>query len=123
MENKHDLIKVIDKPWSPAYEAKKYLAETEPLLDFEIHLQGGIEELKTPSSNVLTLINEISQLSEISLIPMAKYQNETSDNLVLVNMPQESNFMKQISGIHKKLNEEGRHPVGRNGVYQPFRFS
>ena len=25
--------------------------------------------------------------------------------------------MKQISGIHEKLNKEGRHPVGRNGVY------
>ena len=69
MENKYDLIKVIDKQWSPAHEAKKYLAETEPLPDFEIHLQGGIEELKTPSSNVLTLINEISQLSEMSVNP------------------------------------------------------
>ena len=99
MEDKYNLIKVIDKPWSPAHETKKYLAEAEPLPDFEVHLQGGIEELKTPSSNVLTLINEISQLSEMSVTPETIYLNETSDNLftrdlILVNMPQESIFMK-----------------------------
>ena len=30
LDNKYDLIKVIDKPWSPVHETKKYLAETEP---------------------------------------------------------------------------------------------
>ena len=52
-----------------------------------------------------------------SIIPKANYLNEISDNLVLVNIPQESNFMRQISEILRKLNKEGRHPVGRNGVY------
>ena len=66
---------------------------------------------------MLTFINEKSQLSDISITPHTNYLSETSDNLILVNMPHESNFMKQISGIHKKLNKEGRHPVGRNGVY------
>ena len=93
------MIKVIDKPWSPVHETKKYLAETEPLPDFEAHLQEGIEELKTPSRNVLTLIKEISQLSEMSVTPETNYLNENPDNiltkdLILVNMPQESKFMK-----------------------------
>ena len=46
MENKTNLLKVIDQPWSPVHEAKKYLAEAEALPDFEAHLEGGIEELK-----------------------------------------------------------------------------
>ena len=32
----------------------------------------------------------------------------------------ESDFMTQISDVHKKLSKEGRHPVGRNGVYHIF---
>ena len=69
--------------------------------DFEAHLLGGIEELKTPSSNVLTLINEISELSEMSVLPETNYLNENSDDfltggLILVNIPQESEFIKQI---------------------------
>ena len=48
--NKHDLLKVIDQPWSPLHETKKYVSEAEPLPDFVSHLEGGIEELKTTSS-------------------------------------------------------------------------
>ena len=67
LDNKHDLLKVIDQPWSPLHETKKYVSEAEPLPDFVSHLEGGIEELKTTSSepsNLLTFINEITQLSE-----------------------------------------------------------
>ena len=45
------------------------MSEAEPFPDFISHLEGGIEELKTSSSensNLLTFINEVSQFSEIS---------------------------------------------------------
>ena len=66
MGNKHDLLKVIDQPWSPTHETKKYIQEAEPLPDFVSHLEGGIEELKTTSnigSNLLTFINEVTAFS------------------------------------------------------------
>merc|ERR1711955_86294 len=67
LDNKYDLIKVIDQPWSPTHETKKYIQEAEPLPDFVSHLEGGIEELKTTStdgSNLLTFINEITEFSD-----------------------------------------------------------
>ena len=104
------------------------MAEAEALPDFEAHLQGGIEELKHSSinnNNVLTLINEISQLSEIDMSNIPNYQVKNSsdfpnNNLVLANISKESDFMNQVYDVYKKLNKEGRHPVGRNGVYHVF---
>ena len=94
--NKHDLLKVIDQPWSPLHETKKYVSEAEPLPDFISHLEGGIEELKNTSSetsNLLTFINEITQLSETSpdnIRSDANYMVPSSDiapeNLILTNI-------------------------------------
>ena len=122
LNNKTDLLKVINQLWSPAYEATKYLAEAEVLPDFEAHLEGGIEELKHSSintDNVLTLINEISQLSENNVSNTSGCQDDNfSDNhIILTNIAKESDFLNQIYKIYKKLNKEGRHPVGRNGIY------
>ena len=91
LNNKTDLLKVINQPWSPAFEATKYLAEADVLPDFEAHLEGGIEELKHSSintDNVLTLINEISQLSENDMSNTSNCQDEDlSDNsIVLTNI-------------------------------------
>ena len=47
LNNKHDLLKVIYQPWSPLYETKEYISAAKPLPDFEIHLEGGINEFKT----------------------------------------------------------------------------
>merc|ERR1712240_330604 len=69
LDNKYDLIKVIDQPWSQTHETKKYILEAEPLTDFVSHLEGGIEELKTTSntgSNLLTFINEVTAFSNNS---------------------------------------------------------
>ena len=91
--NKHDLLKVIDQPWSPLHETKKYILEAEPLPDFVSHLEGGIEELKTTStdgSNLLTFINEITEfsdnISEDFLMPekdTSLYSNSDPENIIL----------------------------------------
>ena len=116
------MLKVINQPWSPAFEATKYLAEADVLPDFEAHLEGGIEELKHSSintDNVLTLINEISQLSENNVSNKSGCQDDnlSESHIILTNIAKESDFLNQIYKIYKKLNKEGRHPVGRNGIY------
>ena len=98
--------------------------------DFISHLKGGIEELKTSSSensNLLTFINEVSQFSEISFTSLnsdVDYMLPSSEliskNIILTNIHGESDFMSQITEFHKKLKKEGRHPQGRNGVYHIF---
>ena len=67
LNNKHELIKVIDQPWVPLHETTKYLSEAEVLPDFLPHLTGGIEELKTSTyeCNLLTFINEVQQFHEL----------------------------------------------------------
>ena len=109
---------------------KKYVLEAEPLPDFVSHLEGGIEELKTTStdgSNLLTFINEITQLSDN--IPdniqnfdkdITPYSNADPENIILTNIQGESDFMNQIIEVHKRLKKVGRHPLGRNGVYYIF---
>ena len=87
------------------------MSEAEPLPDFISHLEEGIEELKTTSSetsNLLTFINEISQFSEISsdsLNSDANYRlpssNIDSENLILTNIHGEADFMSQITEVHK----------------------
>ena len=115
------MIKVIDQPWSPLHETKKYLSEAEPLPDFLPHLEGGIEELKTTSfgCNLLTFLNEVSQLSDPN-VSHNNYHNDCKDfpgDIVLATTHNTADFITQISEIHKKLNKEGCHPVGRNGIY------
>ena len=122
LNNKTDLLKVINQPWSPAFEATKYLAEADVLPDFEAHLEGGIEELKHSSintDNVLTLINEISQLSENNVSNKSGCQDDnlSDSHIILTNIAKESDFLNQIYKVYKKLNKKGRHPVGRNGIY------
>ena len=115
LHNKNDLLEVINQPWSPLHETKQYVSEAEPLPDFVPHLEGGIEELKTTasdSSNLLTFINEVTQFSDI--VP---YSESDPENLILTNIQIESEFMNQIMEVHKRLKKEGRHPLGRNGVY------
>ena len=67
LNNKHELIKVIDQPLVPLHETTKYLSEAEVLPDFLPHLTGGIEELKTIpyDCNYLTFINEVQQFYEL----------------------------------------------------------
>ena len=116
---------MIDQPSSPLHETKKYVSEAEPLPDFVSHLEGGIEELKTTASdgsNLLTFINEITQFSDTipnhtqsclnNIIP-----DSDPENLTLTNIQSKSDFMNQIMEVHKRLKKEGRHPLGRNGVY------
>ena len=79
------------------------MSEAEPLPDFISHLEGGIEESITTSSensNLLTFINEISQFSEISSDSLNSNDNYmlpsndlTSENIILTNIPGESDFM------------------------------
>ena len=106
------------------------MSEAEPLQDFIFHLEGGIEKLKTSSSensNLLTFLNEVSQFSEISSTSLnsdTDYMLPSSEliskNIILTNIHGESDFMSQITEVHKKLKKEGRHPLGRNGVYHTF---
>ena len=106
------------------------MSEAEPIPDFLSHLEGGIEELKTSSfecSNLLTFMNEVSQLSELdfSKYNLNAHHNSTSnnsstENIVLTTTLGESDFMTQIFEVHKKLSRDGRHPVGKNGVYHIF---
>ena len=116
---------MIDQPRSPLHETKKYVSEAEPLPDFVSHLEGGIEELKTTASdgsNLLTFINEITQFSDTipnhtqsclnNIIP-----DSDPENLTLINIESKSDFINQIMEVHKRLKKEGRHPLGRNGVY------
>ena len=60
------MLKVINFPWFPQHEAKEYVPITEPLLDFEPHLQTGINELRSQHtvSNFIVLHNELNQLKE-----------------------------------------------------------
>ena len=39
LHNKHELFKVMDQPWSPVHETKKYVFEAEPVPDFVSHLE------------------------------------------------------------------------------------
>ena len=61
LNNKYELIKIINQPWVPLHETTKYLSEAEVLPHFLPHLTGGIEELKTSTyeCNLLTFINEV----------------------------------------------------------------
>ena len=75
-------------------------------------MEGGIEELKTTStdgSNLLTFINEITQLSDT--IPdniqncgkgITPYSNKDPENIILTNIQGKSDFMDQIIEVHKK---------------------
>ena len=42
------------------------------------------------------------------------------ENIILTNIHGESDFMSQIIEVCKKLKKEGRHPLGRNGIYYIF---
>ena len=71
---------------------------------------------------MLTFINEITQFSDIipdytqscdnNMIP-----DSDPKNIILTNIQSKSDFMNQIIEVHKRLKKEGRHPLGRNGVY------
>ena len=92
------------------------MSETEPLPDFVSHLEGGIEELKTTSSgtsNLLTFINEITQLSETSPDNIKSDGNDMipspdrdPENIILTNIHGESDFMSQIIEVRKKLKKK-----------------
>ena len=62
------LLEVINKPWIPQHDARKYIQETEPLSDFQYLLESGINELKTEdiekseTTNILTFYNELRYL-------------------------------------------------------------
>ena len=121
MNDKRELKKVINQPWIPLHETTKYLSEAEVLPDFLTHLTGGIEELKTSAyeCNVLTFVNEVQQFQELSSIaePDSETEINLESQLILVTTDSENNFMSQISDVHKKLSQQGCHPVGRMGVF------
>ena len=121
LDIKHEFVKVIDQPWVPLHETTKYLSEAEVLPDFLPHLTGGIEALKTSlfGCNFLTFINEVQQLSDLDTAPVPSpdsHQN-SRDNLVLATTHSSNDFMTQISELNQKLNKQGRHPVGRKGIF------
>ena len=97
------------------------MSEAEPLPDFVPHLDRGIEELKITSfgCNLLTFINEVEQLSDLDMPQINSNDTHTnsSGDLVLVTTHSSADFMTQISEINKQLNKQGRHPVGRKGIY------
>ena len=72
-------------------------------------------------------MNEVSQLSEMdfSHYNLNADHNFPSNNLpnkniVLTTTHGESDSITQITEVHKKISKEGRHSVGRNGVYHIF---
>ena len=121
------LLEVINFPWFPQHEAKEYIPITEPLLDFEPHLQSGINELKSSHSvsNFIILQNELTQLKEGDL---PNYQpfgassssprkiSRTKNMCVLTNIESPSNLMDDINQLHEHLTRELRHPLGRGGT-------
>ena len=121
LNDKHKLIKVINQPWIPLHETTKYLSEAEVLPDFLPHLTGGIEELKTSAyeCNLLTFINEVQQFHELSTTTDPHYETNSNLNsqLILATTHSLSNFMTQISDVHKRFSQQGRHPVGRMGIF------
>ena len=115
------MIKVIDQPWVPLHETTKYLSEAEVLPDFLPHLTGGIEELKTTpyGCNFLTLVNEVQQFHEVNmeLKVTPEVQQHPIDNVVLTTSHSSSDFMTQISVLNQKLNQQGHHPMRRQGIF------
>ena len=127
--NKHSLLEVIDKPWSPLYETKQYITETEPLPDFEMHLCEGITELKIPlakdnpaeCSNLLHFINEISQLKETPIFDDNIISSPNNSDLpILATILSNPKKVEQVYDIHKHLTKSGRNPIGRGGNYHIF---
>ena len=55
LTTRQDFLGVIDHPWIPQYKTKENLATAKPLNDFEVHLETGINELKTLNSNNLLI--------------------------------------------------------------------
>ena len=85
------------------------------------HLTGGIEELKTSTyeCNLLTFINEVQQFHEINteLQVLPEVQQHPTNKVVLTTTHSSSDFMTQISVLNQKLNQQGHHPVGRQGIF------
>ena len=85
---------MINKPWIPQHDARKYILETEPLSDFQYLLESGINELKTEeietsnTTNVLTFHNEHTHLydnyedySNTNYIPSLNISNHDNNSL------------------------------------------
>ena len=119
--DKRELKRVINQPWIPLHETTKYLSEAEVLPDFLTNLTGGIEELKTSAyeCNVLTFVNEVQQFQELCSItePDSETEINSESQLILATTHSGSNFISQISDVHKQLSQQGRHPVGRMGIF------
>ena len=121
LNDKNEFRKVINKPWIPLHETTKYLPEAEVLPDFLTHLTGGIEELKTTTyeCNVLTFVNEVQQLQELGIIDESdpEIEMDPESQLILATTNSENDFASKISDVHNKLSKQGRHPVGRMGLF------
>ena len=85
------------------------------------HLTGGIEELKTTpyGCNFLTFINEVQQFHDLDTASVFSpdSQQDPPGNLILATTHSSSDFMTQISDLNQKLSKQGRHPVGRQGIF------
>ena len=84
-------------------------------------MTGGIEELKTTTyeCNVLTFVSEVKQLQELNVINELNPENKTDpeSKLILAINNSDDEFASQISDIHNRLSKQGRHPVGRMGLF------
>ena len=84
-------------------------------------MTGGIEELKTTTyeCNVLTFVSEVQQLQELDIIDESDPETEMDpeSQLILATTNSENDFASKISDVHNKLSKQGRHPVGRMGLF------
>ena len=68
---------------------------------------------------MLTFINEVQQFHELDTTSGSYYgpDSDPGSKLILATTHSLSNFMTQISDVHKRLSQQGHHPVGRMGVF------
>ena len=67
----------------------------------------------------MTFINEVQQFHELDTtsVPYSNPHQDPPGNLILTTTHSSSDFMTQISNLNQKLGKQGRHPVGRQGIF------
>ena len=68
---------------------------------------------------MLTFVSEVQQLQELDVIDELdpEIEIDPESQLVLAINNSEDEFASQISDIHNRLSKQGRHPVGRMGLF------
>ena len=132
LKSKETLLEVLNNPWVPRHEAQTYMQTAEPLTDFKLLLESGINQLKTEinplqTANIITFCDELSSLYNpvVPDVNKTPYKHSNNDNLNLIPIftiqnEKDHTLGEQIHEIYDNQRKLGRNVLARNGIYYIF---